>query len=420
MSIVLVGLNHKTAPVALRERLAFSDAACADGLRSLVDGDFVQEGLIVSTCNRVEVLASSTKENFVETEFHIKRFLSRERNISLSDFVEHLYIRTDDDAIRHIFRVASSLDSLVVGEAQILGQVRKAFSQAVETGTAGRVLNRLIHQAFHTAKRVRTETGIAGNAVSISYMAVELGRKIFDSLKNKTVMLVGAGEMAELAAKHLINAGAAKVLVANRTFDTAENLAQTFGGEALTLSDLNNRLHEADIVICSTGADEYIVTQEMARTALQKRRNNPAFFIDISVPRNIDPRIDDLNNLFVFDVDDLEAVVSSNIREREREAERAELIIESEVMQFQQNLRSMDIGPSIGKIRGQMQAIARNEFLRNRQRLNLTPEQEEAVEQLLISTVNKISHPVMQRVKNSYDEGHNESIETWLESFGVE
>lgn len=420
MSIVLVGLNHKTAPLALRERLSFSDIACADSLRALVGGEFLQEGLIVSTCNRIEILAFAASENFAEAEFHIKRFLSSIRNISLSEFVEHLYTHNNDEAVRHIFRVASSLDSLVVGEAQILGQVRKAYSQAVEVGAAGRVLNRLIHHAFHVAKRVRTETGIASNAVSISYMAVELGRKIFDSLKDKTVMLVGAGEMAELAAKHLINAGTAKVLVVNRTFETAEKLANQFGGEAIRFDSLSQNLHKADIVICSTSAEDFVITQSMARESLQSRRNKPAFFIDISVPRNVDPTIADIENLFVFDVDDLEAVVKSNIREREKEAARAETIIESEVMQFQQNLRTMDIGPSIGAIRRRMQEIARNEFSRNKNRLNLTPEQEEAVEKLLLSTVNKISHPVMQGVRNAYDSGDEVNAKSLLESFGLE
>jgi glutamyl-tRNA reductase len=420
MSLLLVGLNHKTAPVALREKLAFNDAASTEGLRSLVDGECVNEGLIVSTCNRVEILASSEKDNFAEAEFHIKRFLSKARNVSLSDFSEHLYTHIDDEAVRHIFRVASSLDSLVVGEAQILGQVRKAYSQAVEAGTAGRVLNRLVHHTFHVAKRVRTETGVAANAVSISYMAVELGRKIFSSLKDKTVMLLGAGEMAELAAKHLVNGGASKVLVVNRTFETAETLAQTFGGEAVSFENLSQHLHRADIVICSTGAPDFVITQEMARHALQARRNRPAFFIDISVPRNVDPKIGDINNLFVFDVDDLESVVASNIREREREATRAELLVESEVMQFQQSLRAMDIGPSIGAIRQQMQEIARAEFARHRAKLNLTSEQEEAVEKLLISTANKISHPVMQSIRDAYDLGDEASVKAWLESFGLE
>ncbi|MCA1558361.1 MAG: glutamyl-tRNA reductase, partial [Acidobacteria bacterium] len=347
MSILLVGLNHKTAPVEVRERLAFSDEACAEGLRVLVDGEVVREGLIVSTCNRVEVLAE-TSTPAAESLDHIKSFLSRARHIGHDDFASHLYSHEEESAVRHVFRVASSLDSMVVGEPQVLGQVRHAYSLALEAGTAGRVLNRLVHHAFRTAKRVRTETGIASSAVSISYMAVELGRKIFGSLKGRTVLLIGAGEMAELSAQHLISAGVTRVMVANRTRGTAETLATQFEGEAVEFSELTKHLYSADIVICSTGASQYVVTAEMARESLGTRRNRPSFFIDISVPRNIDPAIGSINNLFVFDIDDLESVIASNIREREKEAERAEIIVESEVMQFQQALRALDIGPTIG------------------------------------------------------------------------
>ncbi len=421
MSIVLVGLNHKTAPVAVRERLAFTDAACGESLRALVDGEIVREGLIVSTCNRVEVLAAVEQAKGVDAASHIADFLSSTRSISETDFSKHLYSHADDEAVRHIFRVASSLDSMVVGEAQVLGQVRRAYSLAVEAGTAGRVLNRLVHHAFHVAKRVRTETGIASNAVSISYMAVELGRKIFGSLKDSTVLLVGAGEMAELAARHLINAGATRLLVANRTMETAQNFANEFKSEAIGMEELPQHLSQADIVICSTGASEYVITRQMAREAHKQRRQRPAFFIDISVPRNIDPAIGKLSNLFVFDIDDLEAVITSNIREREREAERAELIIESELMQFQQSLRALDIGPQIGALRQKMQEIARAELERQRHRLGtLTPEQERAIESLLIATVNKISHPVMHRMRRSYSAGDEENMRVWRDLFNLE
>ncbi|HVG35353.1 MAG TPA: glutamyl-tRNA reductase [Pyrinomonadaceae bacterium] len=421
MSIVLVGLNHKTAPVAVRERLAFSDEACADGLRSLVDGEVVREGLIVSTCNRVEVLTATAGESAIEGTERISRFLSEARTLSPESIKEHLYSHADDEAVRHIFRVASSLDSMVVGEPQVLGQVRRAYSLAVETGTAGRVLNRLVHHAFRVAKRVRSETGIAANAVSISYMAVELGRKIFGSLKGRTVLLIGAGEMAELALRHLINAGAARVMVSNRTDDAAHKLAQEFGGEAMDFARLTEHLSEADVVICSTGAPDYVVTPAMAREALERRRNRPSFLIDISVPRNIDPAVGQLSNLFVFDIDDLEAFIASNIREREREAERAELIVESEVMQFQQALRALDIGPTVGALRQKLQDIARDQLKRQRSRLGqLTPEQEQAIEALLLSTVNKISHPLIHRMRRSYDSGDDENIRAWREIFGLE
>jgi glutamyl-tRNA reductase len=386
-----------------------------------VDGEIVREGLIVSTCNRVEVLATIGQSDGVDVSSHVSAFLSSSRSIPAVDFNKHLYTHSDDAAVRHVFRVASALDAMVVGEAQILGQFRRAYSLAVEAGTAGRVLNRLVHHALHVAKRVRTETGIASNAVSISYMAVELGRKIFGSLKDATVLLVGAGEMAELAARHLINAGASRLYVANRTHETAKTFALEFGGEPVAITQLQEYLPKSDIVICSTGSDKYVITREMARKALEVRRNRPTFFIDISVPRNIEPSIGDVSNLFVFDIDDLEAVIASNIREREREAERAELIVESELMQFQQALRTLDVGPEIGALREKMQSIARTELARQRNRLGkLSPEQEKAVESLLISTVNKISHPVMRRMRQSYSMTDDEDAGLWRDLFDEE
>lgn len=406
MSIVLVGLNHKTAPIEVRERLAFTDAACAESLRLLVDGELIREGLIVSTCNRVEILTATQNGRGAEAVARLGDFLSSSRDVPPEIFGRNLYTHADDAAVRHIFRVASSLDSLVVGEPQVLGQVRRAYSLAVEAGTTGRILHRLIHHALRVAKRVRNETGVASSAVSISYTAVELGRRIFGSLKGAIVLVVGAGEMAELAARHLASAGASRILVANRTIESAHAMAERFAGEAVDFASLPERLAEADIIICSTAAPTYVVTREMAAKAREMRQNRPAFFIDISVPRNVDPSVGELGNLFVFDVDDLEAVVASNIREREREAERAELIIESEVMQFQQALRSLDIGPVVGELRENLRRIAEDEFERHRARLgDLTPEQEQAVRKLLQSAVNKIAHPLIQRLRRSYNSG---------------
>ena len=421
MAIVLIGINHKTAPVELRELLAFSESACADGLRSLVDGELLREALIVSTCNRVEIVTATADDRLHQGAERITDFLSSSRNLPRESFFPHLYQHIDDQAIRHLFRVTSSLDSMVVGEPQILGQMRRAYSQALAAGTAGRVLNRLIHHAFHVAKRVRAETGIAASAVSVSYMAVELGKKIFGSLKGRSVLLIGAGEMAELSARHLLNAGVSRVLVTNRTEAAATRLALEFGGQAVSFDTFTDHLGEADIVICSTGADEYVVTGEMAQSALRRRGNRPAFFIDISVPRNVDPAIGALPNLFVFDIDDLESVISSNIREREHEAQRAELIVDSEVMQFQQALRALDIGPTLGALRNKLQEIARSELDKQRNRLgSLTSEQEKAVESLLMSTVKKISHPVLSHLRRAYGAGDNESVQSWRESFGLE
>jgi glutamyl-tRNA reductase len=421
MAIVLVGINHKSAPVEVRELLAFTEEACAAGLRTLVDGDVVREGLIVSTCNRVEVLTETANERLSDAIQRVNTFLGRTDAVPSSFFQTHLYQHTDDEAVRHLFRVTSSLDSMVVGEPQVLGQVRRAYSIALQAGTAGRILNRLVHHAFRVAKRVRTETGIGANAVSISYMAVELGKKIFNSLDGHTALLIGAGEMAELSARHLLNAGVSRVLLANRTGERAERLAGELGGETVNFEELGTHLAEADIIICSTAADEYVITEQMAREALGKRRNRPSFFIDISVPRNIDPAVGKLPNVFVFDIDDLEAVISSNIREREREAERAELIVESEIMQFQQTLRVLDIGPTIGALRNKLQDIARVELTRQRNRLGpLTAEQETAIEALLVSTVNKISHPLLSHMRRSYDASDAETIQAWRDIFGLE
>jgi len=421
MSIVLVGINHKTAPVEVRELLAFSDRACTEGLPRLVDGEVVREGLIVSTCNRVEILSAITTDQLESGTQRIAEFLDAARNLPPGFLSDHLYSHTDENAIRHIFRVASSLDSMVVGEPQVLGQVRHAYSLAVEAGTAGRVLNRLVHHTFHVAKRVRSETGIASSAVSISYMAVELGKKIFDSLRGRVVMLIGAGEMAELSARHLVNAGATRVLIVNRTKESAERLAEEFKGLAVPFEQLPQSLSEADVVLCSTGAPDYVVTADMVRSATEQKRNRPTCIIDISVPRNVDPAVGKVPNVFVFDIDDLESVITSNIREREREAERAELIVQSEVMQFQQSLRAMDIGPTIGALRQKLQQVARAEMERQRKRLgSLTPDQEAAIEALLMSTVNKISHPVLNQMRRSYELSDSETVQALRDIFGLE
>ncbi len=410
MSIFLVGVNHKTAPVEIRERLAFNDEACANGLRQLVDGEIVREGLIVSTCNRVEILGATSNDQLEFSAGRIAQFLDTSGSLPAGFLNAHLYRHTNEEAVRHLFRVASSLDSMVVGEPQVLGPVRHAYAVGVEAGTVGKVLSRLVHHTFRVAKRVRNETGIAANAVSISYMAVELGKKIFNSLKGSSVLLIGAGEMAELSARHLVNAGAARVTIANRTEETARQIANEFGAATVGLDQIDHVLHEADVIICSTGAPDYVVTEARTRKALARRRNRPTCFIDISVPRNIDPAVSNIPNVFLFDIDDLESVISSNIREREREAERAELIVQSEVMQFQQKLRLMDIGPSIGAMKQNMQDVARAEMAKQRKRLGvLTKEQEEAIESLLMSTVNKISHPLISQMRRFYESNEHDS-----------
>jgi glutamyl-tRNA reductase len=420
MSLFLTGVSHRTAPVEVRERLAFPRETLAASLRELVDGRVVREGMILSTCNRVEVLVDLNPDHVDEGRARVARLLASKGAGSGFDPGRHVYEHAECEAVGHLFRVASSLDSMVLGEPQILGQVREAYAGACQAGTAGRTLHRLAHKALHTAKRVRTETNVAACAVSVSYAAVELGRKILGTLEGRTVLLVGAGEMAELAARHLAKCGAARILVANRTHETARRLAAEFGGEAVPYEHFPTFLAEADVVICSTGARKYLVTARMARAAQELRRNRPSFFIDISVPRNVDPKVGEVTNLFVFDVDDLESVVASNIREREREAERAELIVEAEVTQFQQALRNLDIGPTVGALKEKLRHIAREEFERQRPRLGaLTPEQEQAIEAMLMSAVNKISHPVIHRMRRSYDRGEDNEVQAWRDIFGL-
>src|SRR5215213_9555039 len=367
MAIILTGLSHKTAPVEVRECLALSKDKVGEALGRLVDGRVVREALIVSTCNRVEVLA----------------------------------VVDDGREAEGAGRVLDAMAGRDARRRELLSG--HLYTHADEAGTAGRVLHRLMHHAFHTAKRVRSETEIASAAVSVSYAAVELGRKILGTLEGRTVLLVGAGEMAELAARHLASAGASDILVANRTYETARRLASEFGGRAVPFERLSEGLAEADVVICSTGARGYVVTPETARAARAARRNAPTFYVDISVPRNVDPAVADVDNLFVFDVDDLEAVVASNVREREREAERAASIVEAEAREFGEVLRALDIGPRIGAFREELQNIARCEFAKSRNRLGLSPEQERAVEAMLVAAANKIAHPAIQVMRRTHD-----------------
>ncbi len=406
MSIVLVGLSHKTAPLEMRERLAFGESALQDALPRLIDHDTLDEGLIVSTCNRVELIASSAAGTDRGLDC-MTAFLSDYHQLSPSNLNGHLYRYADAGAIKHVFRVASSLDSLVVGESQILGQVKEAYQQAVDAGTVGRVLSQLMHRALSVAKRIRTETGVALNPVSVSSVAVELARKIFEDLSEKTVLLVGAGEMAELAASSLIDAGTGKLIVTNRTAERAEEIAVKYSGGAVIFEAFYDVLPSADIVLCSTGASDYVIRAAETRRALKSRKKGPVLFIDISVPRNVDPALAALENVFLFDVDDLDSIVKTNIHEREREAKRAETIIEAEVQQFVQQLRSLDIGPTVVEVKELLSQIVLSEFRRNRKRLGeLSQEQEQAVEKVFIpALVNKLSHPMIIHLRNAARDG---------------
>jgi glutamyl-tRNA reductase len=339
MHILIVGLSHKTAPVEIRERVAFAPTAMEKPLHELSALSAISEGIIISTCNRVELCAVSREPEVGVAQ--LKRFLSDYHGIFPDELYPHLYEYQGEEAIRHLFRVASSLDSMVIGEPQILGQIKTAYGYGSEFKTAGLILNRFFHKAFSVAKRVRTETDIASNAVSVSFAAVELARKIFGSLEDKTVLLIGAGEMCELAARHFVNNGASSVLVTNRTFERAEKLAAEFGGRAIAFDDFPYHLQQVDIVLTSTGAPNFILGPKKVEEVLRQRRNKPMFFIDIAVPRDIDPKVNSLDNVYLYDVDDLQGVVQANLKERHKEAKKAEGIIDQEIGQFHRWLSSL-------------------------------------------------------------------------------
>jgi glutamyl-tRNA reductase len=415
MGIVLVGTSHKTAPVEVRERLAFAEARLADALRELVDSKMISEGLIVSTCNRVELIAA-TPNGAGGPEDAVSRlydFLSRFHQYDLSPLRKHLYDLAGPAAIKHVFRVTSSLDSMVVGEPQITGQVKEAFQRAQEAAAVGHELTRLMNRAFAVAKRVRNETGVGSSAVSISFVAVELARKVFEDLKGSSVMLLGAGEMAELAAKHLLNYGASRLLIANRTFENAVSLASELSGEPVPFEEFEKRLPEAEILICSTGAPNYLIRADHVRRALERRRNRPMLLVDISVPRNIDPAIGRLDNAFLFDVDDLETIAEANRAERKREAQRAEEIIEAEAEQFVRALAEGDLNAVIGAFRQHVSEMAFTEFERSRKRLgDLSEDQEQALRVMLNAIVNRFTHPVIKQLRESED-GHSPYLSAW-------
>lgn len=395
MELSVVGLSHKTAPVEIRERLALSGDTLRDALERWASGPS-PEAMILSTCNRVEVVSATSEDSA------IVRFLSGLHQVPEDTLVSHLYRYRGADAVRHVFRVASSLDSMVVGEPQILGQVKEAFRIASDVGTVGSNLSSLMNSAFATAKRVRNETGIAQSAVSVSYAAVELAKKIFNNLGGRAVMVIGASKMGDLTAQHLRRNGVGKVLVTNRTFDRAVELARVFDGAAVPFEHFQDHLDNVDIVITSTGAPHFIITKQDAERVAYRRRNRPIFFIDIAVPRNVDPDANQLDNVFVYDIDDLQNVVQANIQERAKEARRAEQIIDHEVIAFCRRSQTRDVVPTILEIRETLESLRKEEIDRFRKHLkNMTPEQQATVDQITQSLINKILHHPITHLKDS-------------------
>ena len=400
MHLIVVGLSHKTAPVEIRERLAVPESRLGEALTRLCSYPGVKEGILLSTCNRVEVY--SVVED-VDTGYgRIQEFLA-DTHLSLSSeqLTPHLYWHTGDRAIAHLFRVASSLDSMIIGESQILGQLKDAFEVALAHKTTGVIMNKVVKKAISVAKRVRTETKIAEMAVSVSYAAVELAKKIFSNLHEKTVLLVGAGEMAKLAAKHLIANGVGHVRITTRTPQHAVDLAEKFGGTAVPFDQFKDDMASADIVLVSTGAAHYLVGAEDVHRAVQERMNRPMFLIDISVPRNIDPAVRHVDNAFLFDIDDLKHRVEQNRAERMHEAEKAERMVIEEVTMILDWMKSLEVTPTIVALRNRVEDIKRAEVEKVLGRLgHLSAQDRELVEGLASSIVNKLIHRTMVTLKN--------------------
>jgi glutamyl-tRNA reductase len=398
MRFQLIGVNHKTAPVEVRERLAIPESRLPDACKQLVEYPGIEEGMILSTCNRVEVLANTRNGMGAD----LRGFLEQYFQLDGIELNRHLYEYSEQEAVRHLFRVAASLDSLVVGEPQILGQVKEAYATARAVGAVRAHLDQLVTRALAVAKRVRTETAVGSSSVSIASVAVDLAKKIFGSLAGKHVYLVGAGKMSELAARHLLAHGCASIFVANRTYERAVSLAYKFKGQAIHFEDLHNTCDRADIVITSTGAPHAIFRREHGETFLTRRRNRPMFFIDIAVPRDVDPAMNKLDGIFVYDIDDLQQAVANHVADRRKEAERAEAIVASEVDRFQARIQTLDVVPTIVSLQDHLETIRQAEIDRVRGRLGpLSPDQEMAVEALTRGIVNKIMHTPISTLKSA-------------------
>lgn len=403
MELLVIGLNHNTAPIEIRECLAFPEDKLGEALSKVHALSSVKEDMIVSTCNRVEVYAATRETD--KAVHDLKEFLCQYHGISLKEFEKSLYTHIGEEAVRHIFRVASSLDSMVLGEPQILGQIKEAYDISQQANTSGLILHRLLHRAFHVAKRVRTETKIAISAVSVSSVAVALAEKIFGTLKKKTVLLIGAGEMCELAARHLVAGGVEKMLVTNRTYERAVSLAQEFSGEAIPFEDMPQGLKKADIVMSATNSPQYLIGHDQITKVMKDRRQKPIFFIDIADPRDIEPKVGDAENVYLYNMDDLQKVANENVKDREKEAQKAETLVQDEVVKFVTWYRSLEVTPTIVALRKKFEEIRKKELEKTLSlHPNLSDKEKKSLEALTSAIINKILHAPITLLKQTNEE----------------
>jgi glutamyl-tRNA reductase len=420
MHILVIGLNYKTAPVEIRERLTFNETELVDAIKKLNTKKSILENIILSTCNRTEIYA--VVDQLHTGRYYIKEFLSEWFGMKQTEFSPFLFVYEDDGAVEHLFNVTCGLNSMVLGETQILGQVRTSFMLAQQEETTGSVFNHLFKQAITVAKRGHSETDIGANAVSVSYAAVELAKKIFGSLANKHVLIFGAGKMGELAAQNLHGNGVKKVTVINRTYDKAKTLASRFNGEAKTLADLQHSLIEADILISSTGAKDFVITKEMMAKVEKKRKGKPLFMVDIAVPRDLDPRISELENVFLYDIDDLEGIVEANLQERQKAAAKIRLMIEKEIVDFKQWLGMLGVVPVISALREKALAIQAETMVSLERKLpNLSDRDLKVLNKHTKSIINQLlKDPILQAKELAARPDAEQAMDLFIKIFNIE
>ncbi len=404
MKLLVLGLNHKTAPIELREKLNFTDERIPSVMKELLSHKEITEVIILSTCNRVEFY--TVCEDAERSSDIIKALMSKVSHIDKPSLASYIYTYMDRDAVTHIFRVAGSLDSMVIGEAQILGQTKNAYKIASYYSTTGPILNRLMHRSFNVAKKIRTYTAIGIYTVSVSSVAVELAKKIFGTLAGKSVLLIGAGEMAEDAVKYLNDAGAGRLVIMSRTFKHASALANKLKGTAVEFAELNNRLMDVDIVICSTAADHFLITNERISKIVKIRRYKPLFFIDISVPRNIESSVSDYEGVFLFDIDDLKGVTNRNLKERKKAVHEAEKLVEDEVNKFLNWLGELSLVPTIVALKEKFEIVRKQELDEAVSKLSDLSEKElEVIDAMSKGIINKLLHEPITEIKNVHARG---------------
>ncbi|KAB2334107.1 glutamyl-tRNA reductase [Bacillus mesophilum] len=420
MHILVVGLNYRTAPVEIRERLTFNPAQLGEAMQALQQKKSILENVVISTCNRTEIYA--VVDQIHTGRYYIKEFLSEWFQIEQSEFSPFLFIYEQEGAMEHLFKVSCGLNSMVLGETQILGQVRSSFLQAQEEKTTGTIFNQLFKQAVTLGKRAHSETDIGANAVSVSYAAVELAKKIFGTLENKHVLILGAGKMGELAIQNLYSNGAKKVTVINRTFEKAQNLASRYDGQAKSLQELQCALVEADILISSTGAKGFVVTKELMETVERMRKGQPLFMVDIAVPRDLDPSLTELDSVFLYDIDDLEGIVQANLAEREKAAETIQLMIEAEIVDFKQWLNMLGVVPVISALREKALTIQAETMMSIERKMpHLSDRDKKVLNKHTKSIINQLlKDPILQAKELAGRKDAEEALDLFVKIFNIE